>query len=149
MTKRNKDSGLRCSGESTCQVTVRPFEPLLLFSQPPGQNFNHTLLGHMEDPQVAEPTGSDIIHYAQSLFYIKVVTAVKHRQRCVQCVFVFLSGFFHCSKDSQHFAGFHLNLRQKAATSSLDFSLTAAQRGTNTQTVCLSVFKLSDTKSKL
>lgn len=118
---------------------MRPFEPLLLFSQPPGQNFNHTLLGHMEDPQVAEPTGSDIIHYAQSLFYIKVVTAVKHRQRCVQCVFVFLSGFFHCSKDSQHFA----------ATSSLDFSLTAAQRGTNTQTVCLSVFKLSDTKSKL
>lgn len=47
----------------TCQVTVSsglspPFLP-----QSSGQNIDHALLGHMEDPQITEPTGSDITFF--------------------------------------------------------------------------------------
>lgn len=48
------------TGESTCELAVSSFLPLPLFSQPAAQHLQHTFLGHMEDPQVTEATGSDI-----------------------------------------------------------------------------------------
>lgn len=57
-----------CPRVCTCERTVSSFLSPPLVSEPSGQNLDHALLGHMEDSQVAEPAGSDIITAAVSAY---------------------------------------------------------------------------------